>query len=83
MRTYYLFRSENDPQLQAFTDDPAGSKLPAENGPWTMVRPVSVDEDWTHTTTRDVVAAGVAANGFLLLTGEGRNDQPASSRPVI
>ncbi len=48
-----------------------------------MVRPVSADEDWTHTTTRDVVAAGVAANGFLLLTGEGRNDQPASSRPVI
>ncbi len=34
MRTYYLFRSENDPQLQAFTDDAAGSKLPA--GEWTL-----------------------------------------------
>lgn len=83
MRAYYLFRSENDPQLQAFADDAAGSKLPAENGPWTLVRQVSGDENWTHTTTRDVVAAGVAANGFLLLMGEGTGNQPTSSKPVI
>jgi len=83
MPTYYLFRSESDPQLQAFTDDSAGNKLPAENGPWTLVRQVSGDQDWTHTTTRDVVAAGVATNGFLLLTGEDDGGGPTSSKPVI
>lgn len=83
MRTYYLFRSETDPQLQAFADDSAGSRLPAENGPWILVRLVSADEDWTHTTTRDVVAAGVATNGFLLIAGDATGEQSTSSKPVI
>jgi len=83
MTTYYYFQSASDPQLQAFTDEATGKKLPAENGPWTLVRQVSSDEDWTHTTTRDVVAAGVGANGFLLLTGEGSENQPTSSKPMI
>ena len=83
MTTYYYFQSGSDPQLQAFTDEVTGKKLPAENGPWTLVRQVSSDEDWTHTTTRDVVAAGVGTNGFLLLTGEGSENQPTSSKPMI
>ena len=51
MRTYYLFKAESGPELQAFTDDPTGDKLPAENGPWTLVRQISSTDDWTHTTT--------------------------------
>lgn len=83
MTTYYYFQSGNDPELYAFTDDPRGDKLPAENGPWTLVREVSSEDDWTHTTTRSVVGAGVAVNGFVLLAGEGSGHQPASSKPVI
>ncbi len=83
MRTYYHFQSGSDPDLHAFADDPTGDKLPAENRPWTLVRQISSDDDWTHTTTREVVAAGVATNGFLLLPGEGSGHQATSSKPVI
>ena len=79
MRTYYLFQAESDPELQAVTDDPTGDKLPAENGPWTLVRQISSTEDWPHTTTREVIAAGVAANGFVLVGG-GSGHQPTSSQ---
>ena len=80
MRTYHLFRSESDPELQAFTDDPTGDKLPAENRPWTLVRQVSPDDEWTFATSRAVVPAGVMENGFLLW---GAPREPTSSKPVI
>jgi hypothetical protein len=83
VRTFYLFQSESTPGWQAFTDDPTGDKLPVENRPWTLVQKVSSDDEWTHTTTREVVATGIAANGFLLLTGQGPGHQPTSSKPVI
>ena len=83
MHSYFLFRSERDPETQAFAGDSAGSALPAENGPWTLVRQVSSDDEWTHTTTRDVVAAGIAVNGFVLLTGEWTSHSSTSSKPVI
>jgi sporulation protein YlmC with PRC-barrel domain len=84
MQMYYLFKSETDPRLQAFTDESTGSRLPVEQGPWTLIRQVSPDDtDWPHTTTREVVATGVAANGFLLLTAEGSGQPSVSSKPVI
>ena len=82
MRTYYLFQAESDPELQAFTDEPTSDKLPAENGPWTLVRQISSTDDWTHTTTREVIATGVAANGFVLVGG-GSGEQPTPHKPVI
>jgi sporulation protein YlmC with PRC-barrel domain len=82
MRTYYLFQAGSDPELQAVADDPTGDKLPAEDGPWTLVRQLSSDEDWPHTTTREVVAAGVAANGFVLIDTD-TGQRPSSSKPVI
>ena len=33
MTTYFDFRSESSKDLHGFTDDPTGSKLPAEDGP--------------------------------------------------
>ena len=81
MRTYYLFQAESDPELQAFTDDPTSDKLPAENGPWILVRQISSTDDWPHTTTREVIATGVAANGFVLFGG-GSGYQP-THKPVI
>ena len=82
MRTYYLFQAGSDPELQAVADEPTGDKLPAENGPWVLVRQLSSDEDWPHTTTREVVAAGVAANGFVLIDTD-TGQRPSSSKPVI
>ena len=82
MRTYYLFQAGSDPELQAVADDPTGDKLPAEEGPWVLVRQLSSDEDWPHTTTREVVAAGVAANGFVLIDTD-TGQRPSTSKPVI
>jgi sporulation protein YlmC with PRC-barrel domain len=82
MRTYYLFQAESDPALRAVTDDPTGGKLPAESGPWALVHQITSDEHWPHDTTREVVAVGVAANGFVVLDG-GADRRPTSSNPVI
>ena len=82
MRTYHLFQSGSDPELQAVTDDPTSGKLPAENGPWTLVRQLLSEGDWPHTTTREVVGAGVVANGFVLIDTEA-DQRPTSSKPAI
>ena len=82
MRIYYLFQSGSDPELQGFTDDPTGDKLPAENRPWTFVRQVSPDEEWTHDASRAVVVQGIAENGFALW-GRGTPSRPTSSRSII
>src|SRR5215207_9335592 len=60
MTTYYEFRSEKDPALHGLTDDPAGDKLSADNGPWTLVRQVASEESWTLGFSKAASIAGVA-----------------------
>jgi sporulation protein YlmC with PRC-barrel domain len=87
MRQYFYFQSDSDPRLYAFTDDPTSEKLPAESGPWTLVRQMSLDEEWRHPASQAMVTAGVLENGFALwdtALGEGETtNQPPSSKPVI
>ena len=60
MTTCYCFRSGSDPDLKGFTEDPTGSKLPSENGPWTLERKVAADEEWPASgAPRRVVLAGL------------------------
>ena len=81
MRTYYLFQSGKTPELRGFTDSPTGERLPAEDGPWTLVQQIGPEEERTLGISRAIVSAGILENGFYLW-GEG--DQPASSsHPVI
>ena len=80
MRTYYVFQAEDSPGLRGFTDTPEGEKLPAEDGPWTLIRQISPDEEWEVDISRAVVAAGITENGFFL---HGPIDRPASSKPII
>lgn len=61
------FRSASRPDLHAFTDDPAGGKLPAEQGPWNLVREVVPEEGWTSAAEIEAVRAGVTINGFFLV----------------
>lgn len=77
MTTLYYFRSEADPEVYGFTDDPAGAKLPAEQGPWTLVRQLPSDQEWTQRGSRAAVIAGVAENGFAL------HYEQASAKPII
>jgi PRC-barrel domain protein len=80
MRTYYHFRSEAEPALQAFTDDPTADKLPAENRPWILVVKLSPEDAWAYAVSKAAVAAGVLENGFLLW---GAPKQPTSSKPIV
>jgi hypothetical protein len=80
MRTYYVFQSEKTPQLRGITDDSVGQRLPAEEGPWKLVRQIGPDEEWTLDTSRAVVVAGILENGFYL---SGPIDRPAQAHPVI
>lgn len=79
MRTYYMFQSANSPELRGFTDEPKGEMLPTEEGPWTLVRQVSPDEEWNLDVSRAVVASGILENGFYLW---GPVMRP-SSKPII
>jgi hypothetical protein len=80
MRTYYLFQSRSAPDLRAFTDEPTGSKLPADDGPWALIQEIAPGEDWKLNVGRKVVAAAILENGFFLWGP--RNHQP-SSKPII
>ena len=66
MQAYYYFRSEQRPDLHAFTDDSAAAKLPREDGPWRLVRSVDPGEGWTGAVDRSAVEAGLAINGYYL-----------------
>jgi hypothetical protein len=80
MRTYYVFESQSSPGLRGFTETAAGEALPAQDGPWSLVRQVNPDDEWTIDISRAVVAAGILENGFFL---SGPVNRPASPHPVI
>jgi hypothetical protein len=80
MRTYYIFQATRFPGLRGFTDDGSGDMLPADEGPWTLVRQVGPDEEWDLNISRAVVAAGILENGFYLW---GPISRPVSSRTII
>ncbi len=71
MEAFHYFRSERQPILHGFTDDPSGAKLPAEDGPWRFVRTVDPGQGWAAPIDLSAVEAGVRANGFFLFEHEG------------
>src|SRR5918998_641249 len=82
MRIVYDFKSTSTPELHGFTDDRSGAKLPAEYGPWTFDKEVSVDGDWHYQASRAVVIAGIRENGFSLWDKRGSTRTP-STKPII
>lgn len=79
MRTYYVFQAVDTPALRGFTDEPHTSMLPPEYGPWTLVREIQPDEEWTLDVSRAVVASGILENGYYLLGPL----KPVAPRPII
>jgi PRC-barrel domain len=80
MKTCYVFQSDPNPNLLAFTDGATGEKLPSESGPWTFVKEVSPAERWTFGVGRAFVAAGILENGFLVWEA---SNNTATFHPVI
>ena len=71
MTTFSYFRSQSRSDLHAFTDDASGAKLPAEQGPWRLVRTVDPQEGWTPAAEIEAVRAGIRINGFFLADAPG------------
>jgi PRC-barrel domain len=80
MKTCYVFQSDPNPNLLAFTDGATGEKLPSESGPWTFVKEVGPAERWTFGVGRAFVAAGILENGFLVWEA---SDNTPTFHPVI
>lgn len=71
MTRLHYFRSASRPDLHGFAEDSAGARLPAEQGPWKLVREVVPEEGWTSAAEIDAVLAGVKINGFFLADAPG------------
>jgi PRC-barrel domain protein len=80
MRTYCVFQSQASPDLRAFAESSTGEALPAEDGPWTLLRQIGPDDEWDLDISRAIVAAGILENGFFLW---GPVNRSASTHPVI
>jgi hypothetical protein len=62
----FIFRSEANPDLGAFSGDPAGRQLPSRFKPWRAVGAVAPGRDPPHKLSRDMIEAAINACGFQL-----------------
>ena len=62
----FIFKSQAQPKLRAFTDDPGGSQLPQKFGPWHAVGVVRPENDPPHNLGRDVIEKAIGSQGFQL-----------------
>jgi hypothetical protein len=62
----FIFKSEANPDLCAFTGDLAGLQLPSQFKPWRAVGAVAPDRAPPYNLSRDVIEAAVNARGFQL-----------------
>jgi hypothetical protein len=74
MRTYYLFQSGKTPELRGFTDSSNGERLPAEDGPWTLVQQIGPEEELSLGISRAIVSLGYWRMAFIF--GERVISQP-------
>ncbi len=62
----YIFKSEARTGLHAFAEDPGGSRLPKQHGPWTATGIVAANSDPPHRISRATVEKAIADEGFQL-----------------
>jgi hypothetical protein len=62
----YIFKSETRKDLRAFAGDLAGSRLPANHGPWTATGAIGPDSAPPHNFSRDAIEEAIEAEGFQL-----------------
>jgi len=62
----FMFKSEGNRGLHAFTADPGGEKLPTQHGPWTAVGVVREDKDAPYKMSREVIEKSISDQGFQL-----------------
>jgi len=62
----YIFKSDLNTELRAFTGDLAGSKLPDQFRPWHAIGAVGPDNPPPHNLSRDTIEKAIATSGFQL-----------------
>jgi hypothetical protein len=62
----FIFKSEANPTLGAFTGDLAGLPLPSQFKPWRAVGAVASDRSPPYNLSRDVIEAAIVARGYQL-----------------
>ena len=62
----FIFKSDINPELRAFSDDQGGNKLPAQFRPWHAIGVVRPELVPPHNLNREVIEASIAKNGFQL-----------------
>jgi hypothetical protein len=80
MKTYYIFQSQNSPDLRGVTDDASGQSLPSEDAPWVLYNQIAPDARWDLGISRAVVAMAIKENGFYLW---GPRPQRTTPKPII
>ena len=63
---FYIFKSETRKELQAFTSDPAGARLPKQHGPWTVTGIVGPTSAPPHNISRATVEKAIETAGFQM-----------------
>lgn len=62
----YIFKSDAKPDLQAFSDDVAGSRLPENHGPWTVTGIIGPTSSPPHNISRQTIEEAIGTHGFQL-----------------
>src|SRR4029078_10960418 len=62
----FIFKSDTNPGLQAFSDDQGGGKLPVQFRPWQAIGVGRPDTAPPHNLNRSVIEASIAKAGFQL-----------------
>jgi hypothetical protein len=62
----FIFKSEANPNLGAFTGDLAGLQLPSQFKPWRVIGAIAPDGDPPYKLARDVIEVAITARGFQL-----------------
>jgi hypothetical protein len=62
----YVFKSDTNAELRAFTGDIGGSKLPARFRPWHAIGVIAADKAPPHQLPRDDIEKAISEQGFQL-----------------
>jgi hypothetical protein len=71
----YLFTSETKTELQAFTDNESGDKLPPQFAPWRTNGAIASGRALPHRFERDQIEKSIADSGFQLWRLKPKTDE--------
>jgi hypothetical protein len=77
-----IFKSEPNPRLRAFSDDPGGKDLPSQFAPWHAIGAVAPESELPHKFDRAVVEEAINSAGYQLWRLKSENKKAAGSSPT-